>query len=288
MEYLEGELTFTQIDLSPDIKLLKLIPISDVHYGNHLFSLRNFNRTLQFLKDDPGAYVFLNGDLAESTLKSSKGDIFKQVGTPQDQRDWLIEKLYPVRHKIIGSTCGNHEARIYNEAGIDLCKDIAYALDIPYRGDGMMLKVTFGRGNSRHPEAPFVYWGYFTHGYGGARTSAAKAVKVERTSTYVDAHWYCMSHDHTANAAPSVILTPDNRTHNETRTLPNGHSVSFKVGKVVSKRKMLVKSNAYIKWGGYSERGGYTPSDLLTPIIYCAGGVDSFEYGKYPNVRAII
>jgi hypothetical protein len=287
-EDLKGELIYYQIDLDPDIKLLKTVPISDAHYGNYLFSPSNFNRTIQYLTDTWDAVGFLNGDLCESTLKSSKGDIFKQVGTPQDQRDWMIEKLYPIRKKLLGITDGNHENRIYNETGIDITADIATALDLPYRAGGMLLKVTFGRGNNRMPNAPYVYWDYFTHGYGGARTSGAKAVKVERSSTYVHANAYFMSHDHVSNAAPANYLLPDNRTHEETRVKTDGSTVKFKVGRVNSQRKILVKTNAFLKWGGYSERGGYSPVDLYTPIVYMQGSGNSFEYGRYPCARAII
>ena len=288
MEFIDGELIYFQVDLDPEIKLLKVVPISDVHYGNHMFSLSNFDRTLSYLKATPDAVAILNGDLCESTIRSSKGDIFRQVGTPQDQRDWIIEKLYPIRKKILSLTDGNHEGRIYNDAGIDLSIDIATALGVPYRAGGVMLKISFGRGNHRMPNAPFVYWAYHTHGYGGARTSGAKAVKVERTSTFVNANAYFMSHDHQVNAATANYLIADPRTHDEVHTLLDGSTQTFKVGRVTSQRKLLIKTNAYLKWGGYSERGGYPPVDLLTPIVYMVGQGDSFEYGKYPSVRAII
>lgn len=288
MEVIDGELIYYQVELDPEIKILKTVAISDAHYGNYLFSESNFLKTLDYIKTTWDAVGFLNGDLCESTLKSSKGDIFKQVGTPQDQRDWMIEHLYPIRKKLIGITDGNHEDRIYRETGIDITKDIALALDLPYRPGGMLLKVMFGKGNSRHPDKPFVYWDYFTHGYGGARTSGAKSVKVERTSSFVHADAYWMSHDHTSNAATATLLYPDLRTHNELRKKPDGSTIQFKAGQVKAKRKILVKTNAYLKWGGYSERGGYPPVDLLTPIVYQVGDSNSYEYGKYPSSRVII
>ena len=104
-----------------------------------------------------------------------------------------------------------------------------------------------------------MFWGYFTHGYGGARTKAAKAVKVERLSTWIHADWYAMSHDHVVNVAPDIYLMPDNRgTMSED---------GFLSGKVSAHREMLIKTNAYLKWGGYAEFGGFPPSDLTTPLI---------------------
>ena len=103
-------------------------------------------------------------------------------------------------------TTGNHENRIWDSAGTDISDYIAEKLEIPYRPEGMLFKLSFGDYNNRTTNKPFVFWSYITHGYGGARTKASKAVKVERTSTWVHADWYAMSHDHVVNVAPDVYL----------------------------------------------------------------------------------
>jgi hypothetical protein len=263
-EYVPGELIYYAFTLDTDFKELELPPTSDVHYGNHLFSKKHFIRHRDYIGEKPNRVTFLNGDLCESTIKSSKGDIYKQVGTVQDQWEWISEQLYPIRSQILGATDGNHEDRIYNETGISVIKEIAKNLGIPYRSEGMLLKISFGDNNNRVKGRPYVYWHYYTHGYGGARTAAAKAKKVENTSTYIHADVYGMSHDHVSNAAPVVYLIPDARTHTHKE---NG----FTVGKISAVRKMLVKTNAFVKWGGYAEKGGFSPSDLTTPIIIMTG-----------------
>ncbi len=261
-DFIPGELIYFAKVLSPEFKSLEIPTISDVHYGNPLHSPKHFKRTLDYIKAEPNRYTFLNGDLCECVTRTSKGDSYKQKISPQDQRDDVTEMLYPVKDRILGMGTGNHESRIYNETGIDISKDIATALGVPYRAEGMLIKVSFGSGNDSHPEKPFTYFGYFTHGYGGARTSAAKAVKVERASTYIHADFYVMSHDHVGNVASAVYLMPDPRTHED-----NG----FQVGTIRAVRKILVKSGASLKWGGYSEIGGFAPSDLNTVIIKLSG-----------------
>lgn len=263
-DYIFGELRYYQITLSPKLKNLIVVPFSDAHYGNPLFSLKSFLNTRDYIRDNPEVYTILNGDLAESAIRTSKGEIYRQVGTPQDQRDWIIERLLPIKDKILGMASGNHEDRITNEVGVDISKDIATALGVPYRSDGIMLKICFGNYNSRVKGKPWVYWGYATHGYGGARTASAKAVKVERTSAYVHSDFYVMSHDHVVNAAPVVYLIADPRTTLNSET-------GFITGKVKAHRKMLIKSNAHLKWGGYAERGGFSPNDLETPLIKLSG-----------------
>ena len=122
------ELLWYDRQLKTTHKSLVVVPISDAHYGNPFFSKRHFIDTLYYVRHTPNVYAICNGDLCESSIRTSKGDIFKQVGTPQDQRDWVIKQLKPIRHKILGMTTGNHEDRIYRETGVDISKDIALVL----------------------------------------------------------------------------------------------------------------------------------------------------------------
>lgn len=245
--------------LSPDLLDVKIIVLSDLHYGNPYCSVKHFQRTVDFIRDNENCFCFLNGDFLEAVTKISKGDTYKQKITPQEQRDDVIDLLKPIADKVLGVTTGNHEQRIYNEVGVDLTGDIAKALNAPYRPEGMLYKLSFGDGNDDHKGKPYVFWNYISHGYGGARTKSAKAVKVERMATWVHADWYAQSHDHIVNIAPSVYLMPDNRG----MVGKDG----FLSGKVSAKREMLIKTNAYLKWGGYAELGGFPPSDLATPLI---------------------
>lgn len=262
--FIPGELIYFAHQLDTAFKELTLIPISDLHYGNPLFSEKHFQRLLKYIEAEPNRFMILNGDLAESSLRTSKGDIFRQVGTPQDQRDWVIERFYPYRDRILSVTTGNHEARIFAEVGIDISADIAKALGVPYRPEGVMLKISFGDGNNRIKGKPYTYFIYHTHGYGGARTKSAKAIKVERLAGWIHSDVYIMSHDHVANLAPEVYLIPDPRTHIDKVT-------GFRVGKVTALRKVLVKSSAFLKWGGYSEQFGFSPVDLEPVAITFAG-----------------
>jgi len=259
MEFIEGELVFYTQRLGSDFTSIEIAPISDAHFGDPLFSLHHFEKTLKFL-DAPNHFGILNGDLLNFAIEGSKSNIYREIKKPQDQRDWMIDRLKPYAKKLLGMTTGNHEDRI---KALDTSADIAKALNIPYRATGVLLKIMFGKGNNRHPEKPYVYWCYFSHGYGGARTKSAKAIKVERVASWIHADFYVISHDHVVNVAPDIYLMPDNRTHVD----KNG----FEIGKITAHRKMLIKSNAYIKWGGYSEMGGFPPVDLETPIIKLAG-----------------
>uniref|UniRef100_A0A6M3LJ42 Hint domain-containing protein n=1 Tax=viral metagenome TaxID=1070528 RepID=A0A6M3LJ42_9ZZZZ len=185
----EIQFEYVAVDLSSSLKVVRIIPTCDAHYGNLYFSEKHFNEQIDYILNVPEAYTVLNGDLVECVTRFSKGDIHKKIGTAGDQRDYMIEKLMPIKHKILAVTQGNHEARIED---VDVSKDIAKALGVYYRAEGAMVKISFGGGNSGHPEKPYVYWGYCTHGHGGARTKSSKAVKVERLAAWLHADFYCL------------------------------------------------------------------------------------------------
>ena len=268
-----AEFRYYAINLPGTLKMVKLLILSDLHLGNPSCSLKHFRQVIQYVLSDPEIYVMFNGDLAECVTKNSKGDIYEQWGSPQKQRNYIIKMLRPIADRILGFTSGNHEDRIYDLAGIDITEDIAKEFGVPYRSEGMMLKLSFGSGNSGHEERPWVYWIYCTHGYGGARTKSAKAVKAERLAGWLHADLYAMSHDHVVNAAPDIYLLPDPRTSDEYIKDEEGLWVKsgFRVGRMQAHRKILVKTNAFLKWGGYAEKLGFPPSDLTTPLIKLDG-----------------
>ena len=269
-----NELRWYGKTLPKEMKDMRVIVLSDLHYGNPYCSVRHFLHAVEWIADTPNVYCFLNGDLCESALKTSKGDIYKQVGSPDDQKKQVVKWLEPIKDRILGATTGNHENRIMDIAGTDITGYIAERLNIPYRPEGMLYKISFGDGNNSTKGKPFVFWGYMSHGYGGARTKSAKAAKGERMAQWIHADFYAMSHDHVVNIAPDVYLLPDNRG-----TIG---ADGFMSGKVTAKRKMIVKTNSFIKWGGYAEVGGFPPSDLATPVINLLSPL-SDQWDNYPE-----
>jgi len=260
--------------LPKELTEVRVIVLSDLHYGNPYCSIKHFIRAVDFIRDNDNVYCFLNGDLLEAVIKTSKGDIHRQELSPKQQRKDVTEILYPIRHKILSMTTGNHEARLTDATSEDPSELIAEQLNVPYRPEGMLFKLSFGDYNNRTNGKPFVFWSYITHGYGGARTKSAKAVKAERLASWVHADWYGMSHDHVVNVAPNIALFADNRG-----TIDKD---GFLSGKVTAHRSMVVKTNAYVKFGGYAEMGGFPPSDLATPVISLLTPLSN-QWAMYPD-----
>jgi hypothetical protein len=254
-DILHGELIYHCQELSSKFKEVIVVPVSDIHYGNPMFSKHHLQKTIDFILSKPNIYTILNGDLCECVLRTSKGDVYTQTATPQKQRDYIVKAFMPIKDRVLGMTSGNHEGRIFELTGVDICSDIAEKLGCPYSPEEILVKVSFGAGNARMKDGPYCYYIYATHGYGGARTKGAKNVKVERTSHQVYAHCYIMSHDHDASIQEGAFLTPHPRTYIDKAT-------GFKVGSMTSIDKKLVKTGAYLKRGGYAARGGYDPVSL--------------------------
>lgn len=240
--------------LPADQNEIFLYPISDVHYGHPLFSEKHLTRILAEILHLPNAYVILNGDLCECALRESKGDVYHQT-PPDKQLEWIIAKFEPIKHRILAMTAGNHENRIADKTGIDICAIIARQLHVFYRNEGAMVKIEFGDNNNSTPGKPYVCYVYATHGYGGARTTGAKIAKGERSANnFQKVKLVIMSHDHQAAFVSGTKLEPDDRTSVD--------EDGFRTGKMRAVTVKILKSNAFLKWGGYSERGGYPPVDL--------------------------
>ena len=263
MDYKITETIYYAHTLDREFTSIALYGISDLHYGSPHCSIKHIDRMIADLQA-PNAYAILNGDLIQADIRMSKGDIFSQVGTPQQQRKWIINRFLPVKDKILGCTRGNHELRICNQMGDDHCEDIADALGCPYDPDGILLKISFGHGNNRMDNAPYVYYAYATHGYGGARTTGAKAQKLKRLAANIHASVYFESHDHEELGCVDSYLMPDPRTRLDEKT-------GFSTGKVVEHNKKLIKTGSAQKWGGYAKRTGLPPTQLSTPVAILRG-----------------
>ena len=122
--------------LSREFRDLIIIILSDLHFDNPYCSIKHFLRTVEFIKERDNCYAFLNGDLAESAIRTSVGDIYHQAHSPDDQMRQITDWLLPIKDSILGMTTGNHENRIANLTGVDISRYIAEKLEIPYRPEG--------------------------------------------------------------------------------------------------------------------------------------------------------
>lgn len=140
--------------------------LGDVHVGAPNWDPKVTLRKVQTILDDPVGYVHLCGDLMNNGLKNSKTNTYMETLMPQEQKDWIIENLEPLKNRIISAVPGNHEDRTTRDVGISPMYDIMciWGISERYRENAALSVVRFGK--SYNGRGKCVYGGLTTHGSG--------------------------------------------------------------------------------------------------------------------------
>lgn len=242
--------------LGKELKELKIYTFSDWHLGDVFSDVNFINKQLETVKNDPQAYVILNGDLVNMATKTSVSDCYAEELSPMEQFNRLVTLLEPIKNKILMITTGNHESRTYKTDGIDLTYMVAKQLKIEncYCREGGVLFLRFGTGKAEHSDRLQHYIIYATHGGGGGRKEGAKAIRLADMASIVDADIYIHSHTH----LPMIMKQAFYRTY----------SVTSSVAKV---DKLFVNTAASLNYGGYGQTYEFKPASRDNPVIYLSG-----------------
>ena len=188
------------------------------------------------------------GDLLEIAQKNSPGaSLFCQNATPQEQIEWGVELLEPIKDKILIMHGSNHERRVFKNAGVDITKNMARELGIAYAEYGAYTRILVG---------DQAYTIYSTHGKSGARTRESK-MKILRTISTVNvgADAYIMGHVHTNDNSINPI-----------------NQLDLKAKTVSIKEIVLVLSGHFLKYNNsYAEESNMSPEPPTAPIILLDG-----------------
>lgn len=228
-----------------------LVPLADFHEGARDADHEKSDGYIEWIAEHDDALALLNGDMLNCATKDSAPDLFEDLVTPDESYKRLLKRLTPIKDKIILITRGGHEEQIFRKVGHDYMAQLACDLgDIPYHPDGAMFGIRLCRDNHS-----VIFWGYATHGWGGARTIGAKIKKVEDLANVISVDIVILSHDHTQAIHRLNVLTP-----------PGSNTKRFQVHWTFQ-RKILINTGGFIQYAGYIQRKGYQPQDLGTPRI---------------------
>jgi len=230
---------FLNINESKDIELVLL---GDIHYGSKECMTEELEKTISYVKNNKNARVVLMGDLIDAAMKNSPGaGNFENSFNPQEQLEYVIAVLMPIKDKIYGVLSSNHEDRIFKNAGINVLKMFSSILGIKYLGESTLAKIKVGKQN---------YSLFATHGATGSTTISGKINTVMKFSTYIDADIYAMGHVHELLYHKAEYFYIDNGT----KMIKEG-------------TKHFVLTGHYLKYGGYAEQKGYRPGNTGSPVI---------------------
>ena len=243
-------------ELSPDIKVLELVCISDAHIGDPHANEQELMKQIRYVEDTPNCYAIINGDIMNNAIKSSKSDSYLEVLSPMEQIVKAVMILKPIANKVLAITQGNHERRTAKESGVDLMRVIAMELGLADKySDGMAyLFVRFGMQDSHHHFKKVPYGILVTHGNGGGKTVGAKANRLADLVSIADADLYLYGHTHQNMAFKEGFMRVDWRNN----------SISMV-------DRLFVNAGAFLDWGGYAEQNQYRPSVISTPHIFLSG-----------------
>jgi len=153
-------------------KSIKLIPIGDSHVGSREFDKEKYESIINWVKKQKDARVILMGDEIDNGLKDSVGaGTFDNTMTPQEQIEYVIDILMPIKNKIWGIVNGNHHQRTTERTSIDITK----------------IKAKIGKVN---------YVIYATHGSSGATSPSGKINAVLKLGSFIDADLFLHGHLH--------------------------------------------------------------------------------------------
>lgn len=215
-------------------KEMNVVLLGDTHLGAKEFDEAKLRKDIGWIKKQKNTVVILMGDMVNTGLKDSVGaGSFDDDLSPQEQLDQIYDLFEPIKKQIVGIHMGNHERRIYEKTSIDIVKNLAKQLSIPYLGGAVLNHIRFGKQ---------TYTICSTHGTSCSSTLAGKMNSCIKLSNFIDADIYAMGH-----------------VHDLSMYTQNCFRLSKKDKTIEEYKKYFMITGHYLKYGGYAEDKLYSP-----------------------------
>jgi hypothetical protein len=233
MEYMKFHLTTRRTKESA----IRIYPLVCMHVGAPQCDEKFIKEHIYRAKHDPNGYVVYMGDGGECVTKLSKGDIYTQTMSPQEQHDTCVEWMKPIQSKLLFGIRGNHGHRIYKETGLDFDKNLCHRLGTPYMGVNCMINLIVNRSS---------YDLYFNHGVDSGVAQQTKVTRAEHFGKFIDADAIFTAHSHACiEIQPLALYQADNENC-----------------RVNTKMR-----HSYICGSGYDSRTGYADEKGYPPML---------------------
>lgn len=237
----------------PDIKIY---PISDVHLGAAEHMAKEWDEFCLRVKNEQNTYIILGGDLMNNGTRSSVSNVFDEQLRPREQKRIIVERLEPVRDKILCAVTGNHERRSCKDADDDPTYDILCKLDLEhlYRENMAFLRLQFGDCHANSIANPTYVFGII-HGAGGGILTGGSVNRHERFAYVFDGlDALVVGHSHKPFVTQPAKVLVDARNN----------KVSIKPFKVIS-------MTSWLGYAGYALRKEMLPTSFAPQVIKLQG-----------------
>lgn len=227
-----------------DYKKIKIVPLSDIHYGEIGHKGELFKRYVEWIAKTPNVYCFLNGDLTANALPDSAGNaIFSQLIRPSRQIKEFVELIRPIAHKILWSVPGGHEYRTFVRTDLDPSEWICQQLDIPYIGGPVYADVLW---------KGYTFTFYCMHGTKAPATEGGRLNKASIPLKYQEFVKFVVHghfHDPGINKIPRICR--------ERKFDKSGKLISHRLAD--KKQYVITCPSFYGYWGTYAHHRGFSP-----------------------------
>lgn len=233
MEYLRKVFDTKKLGLKQPF--INIYPLVCMHFGAAQCDMKFIKEHVRRIKDDPAGYWVYLGDAGECVTKTSKGDVYAQLLSPQGQQELAVKVLEPIRGRGLFGIRGNHGQRVYRETGLSFDKNLCHRLGIPFLGVSAFVNMVVNRSS---------YDMFFHHGADCGTPVSAKIRKAESFSQFVNADALFTAHSHlAADVQPAALFELDNSAQKVTTKL----------------RHQYICGAGYDSRSGYAEEKGYNP-----------------------------
>lgn len=113
---------YSQVIEIPDNRPVLLVLLSDLHLGNAYCSYSQAKQDAELVRSTPGVYGAVLGDVIDNWIGEPKIEgVQRQQPIPHAEELALLTSwLGILAPKLVACVAGNHEARSYDKAGVDL------------------------------------------------------------------------------------------------------------------------------------------------------------------------
>lgn len=233
---------YAYFKLEPKGNWANLYPIVCWHLGVPESDDDFIREHIQRIADDPNGWWFYMGDMGDCITKHSKGYSFEQFLSPEEQIEYAVELLEPIKDKGLFGVAGNHGDRIFRETGKSFDTDLCMRLGVPYKGVATFFHLDV------HGTRYDIYC---RHGLTSGRTMASKVNSAMRAGEDTIADAVITGHSHVA-----MELEPRSiRRLKVTAKKKQGSSGAVFTQFV----HQYICGSAYDSRSGYAEEKGYSP-----------------------------
>ena len=180
---------------------INIEPIGDIHVGSKFFDKKKFMEVRDRILNDPSRMTIVMGDIFDATLPDNK---FFDVKTQDEelpslalQFQWIKNALLPIKDKIIGIHCGNHDERLRLRHYEDYVARLAMELGVPYLSYMAITRLVFFRkfdSGEEHNDGSFDI--FSAHGGYAGRYVGGNLNSNEQIAMHFSADIYLTAHTH--------------------------------------------------------------------------------------------